>query len=48
MKKYNELPEQDKAGKITRGIFVDDVVPEYTAVYDEMVRSLEKTKEDKK
>ncbi len=47
VKKYNELPEQDKAGKITRGIFVDEVVPEYTAVYDEMVHSLEKAKEDK-
>lgn len=46
-KKYNELPEAEKAGKITRGIFIEESVPEFTAVYDELVRSLAKTKEEK-
>ena len=45
-KKYNALPMEEKAGKIARGIFVEEQVPEYTAVYEELVRSLEK-KEDK-
>ena len=47
-KKYNELPDEQKVGKIPRGIFVEESVPEYTAVYDKLVQSLQKPKEEKK
>jgi len=47
-KKYNSLSEEERAEKITRGIFVEEIVPEFTAVYDNLVKSFEKAKEDEK
>lgn len=40
--RYHSLSEKEKEGKIVRGIFVQETKPEYTAVYDELVRSLQK------
>jgi 2-oxoglutarate ferredoxin oxidoreductase subunit beta len=41
-KRYNSLSEKEKVGKIVRGIFVQEIKPEYTAVYNEMVSSLQR------
>jgi 2-oxoglutarate/2-oxoacid ferredoxin oxidoreductase subunit beta len=46
-KKYNELPENEKADKIPRGIFIEDSVPEFTETYNNLVQSLQKPKDEK-
>ncbi|MFC1887672.1 2-oxoacid:ferredoxin oxidoreductase subunit beta [Candidatus Cloacimonadota bacterium] len=46
-KKYNALNEEEKIGKLPRGIFVEELKPEYTEVYNDLVNSLQKSKGDK-
>jgi 2-oxoglutarate/2-oxoacid ferredoxin oxidoreductase subunit beta len=46
-KGYNRLPDKEKTGKMPRGIFVNEIRPEYTEAYDGLIRSLEKTEEEK-
>jgi hypothetical protein len=45
IKKYNELTASEQVGKMSRGIFVEDIVPEYTELYQSLVDSMMKTKE---
>lgn len=45
-KKYNELSEAEKVGKISRGIFVEKIFPEYTELYQNMVDSLTNRKDE--
>ena len=47
-KKYNELSDEEKVGKLPRGIFVEQQEPEFTKAYNGLVQSLQKPEEDKK
>ena len=45
---YEKLSEEDKKGKIKRGIFREDIQPEYTQRYQELIDSLQTKEEEAK
>jgi len=40
---FEKLPEEERADKIVRGVFVDRDIPEYTQLYDQVIAQAQRS-----